>query len=202
MSSGYINSFRAMRMNFREEKFKEGKLRELQMQEDKTMGIWAKKQLRIEQQIATKQSPLQRARRIRNKRQEEINRIHRSIANGGTEHKTSEKRLSKRLNSCHSERELETRLVKSSLALPGDILRSSSSISLPSVPAKKEIYVRRNSLPLIPHSPPTVPLYKKKTSSLPAIGGNQPLHHQKLPPLTATVGLGKVAGYIKTTIQH
>ena len=195
-------------MNFREEKFKEGKLRELQMQEDKTMGIWAKKQLRIEQQIATKQSPLQRARRIRNKRQEEINRIHRSIANGGTEHKTSEKRLSKRLNSCHSERQPETRLVKSSLALPEeDILRSSSSISLPSVPAKKEIYARRNSLPLIPHSPPNVPLYKKKTSSLPAIGGNhrtsQPLHHQKLPPLTATVGqLGKVAGYIKTTIQH
>ena len=190
MGSGYTNSFRAMRLNFREEELKERKLRELQVQEDKTLGIWAKKQLRIEQEIATKQSPLQRARRIRNKRQEEINRIHSSTASGGTEHKTCERRLSKRLNSCRSEREIETR---SSHALPEeDISRSDSSISLPSVPAKKQIYTRRYSLPVLSNNPPAISSYNTKRPSLPTIGGNQrtsqPLSHQKLPPLKIAVG--------------
>ena len=192
MGSGYTNSFRAMRLNFREEQLKERKLRELQVQEDKILGIWAKKQLRIEQEITTKQSPLQRARRIRSKRQEEMNRIHSNIVSGGTEHKTCERRLSKRLNSCHSEREIETR---SSHALPEDISRSDSSISLPSVPANKQMHVRRSSLPVLSLSHNS-PAHNNKRPSLPTIGGNQlvyqrtsqPLSHQKLPPLTRTVG--------------
>ena len=181
MCSRYINAIRATRLNV-EKEHEEIKLRELQMQEDKTMGIWAKRQLRTEQQIATKQSPLQRARRIRNKRQEEINRIHSSIANGGTEHKTSEKRL----NSCHSKRESETRLVKPSHVYEEDIL--SSSISLPSLPA------RRNSLPKLSQCSLTMPAYNSnKRPSLPIINGqipvntfcktSQPLSCLKLPPL-------------------
>ena len=176
MCSRYIKSFRAMRLNYREEKLKERKLRDLQVQEDKTMGIWAKRQLRIELQIAPKQSPLQRARRIRNKRQEEINRIHCNIADRGTDYKTCEKRLTKRLSKCHGGRELETRMVKSSLALPEEeeeISRSSSSISLPSVPTKKQTHTRRNSLPILPQHPPAMPsCINKKNPLLPTIGGN------------------------------
>ena len=193
MCSGYIKSFRAMRLNYREEELKERKLRDLQLQEDKTLGIWAKRQLRIELQIATKQSPLQRARRIRNKRQEEINRIHSNTANGETEYKMCEKRLSKRLSKCHSERELETRLVKSSLALPEeDISRSSSSVSLPAVPTTKQTYTRRSSLPILPQHAPAMPSYiTNKSPSLPTIGGSsrtsQVLSQQKFPKLKATV---------------
>ena len=193
--NGYYNSFQAMRMNYREEKFKEGKLRELQTQEDKTMGIWAKKQLRIEQQIPTEQSPLQRVRRIRNKRQEEINRIHSSIANGGTEHKTSEKRLSKRLNSCHSERELETSLEKNCLASPEDdtLSRTSSSSSLPIIPVEKHTVLtqsRSKSLPIL-FCNPTTPPFKNKMPLLPPMDqppktchkSKQTLANQKPPPL-------------------
>ena len=96
-----------MRMNVREEELKERRLKELQVQEDKKLGIWAKKQLRIELQIATKQSPLQRARRIRNKRQEEINRIYGGSTNEVTECKSCEKRLSKRFSNFISESGLE-----------------------------------------------------------------------------------------------
>lgn len=196
MCSGYINSFRAMRLNVREEELKEKRLKELQVQEDKVLGVWAKRQLRIEQQIATKQSPLQRARRIRNKRQEEINRIHSSVAK--TEHKTCEKRLSKRLNSCHSVRRLaeETRLASPE----EDISRSSSSISLPAVPAEKQMHARRNSLPILYHSPQAILSCNIKRPSLPSISNgqlsatasrrtSQPLGHHKLPPLQkGTVG--------------
>ena len=180
-----------MRLNHREEELKERKLRDLQLQEDKTMSIWAKRQLRIELQIAPKQSPLQRARRIRNKRQEEINRIHCNIADRGTEYKTCEKRLTIRLSKCHDERELETRMVKSSLALPEEEFpRSSSSISLPPVPTKKQTHTRRNSLPILQQHPSAMPSYvTKKSLSLPTIGGNnrtsqlQPASQHKLPPL-------------------
>ena len=186
-----------MRMNYREEKFKEGKLRELQMQEDRTMGIWAKKQLRIKQQIPKEQSPLQRARRIHNKRQEEeINRIHRSIANRGTEHKTSEKRLSKRLNSCHSERELETSLEKICLASPEEdvtLSRTSSSSSLPIIPVEKQTVLtqsRSKSLPIL-FCNPTTPPFKNKRPLLPPMDqppktchkSKQTLANQKLSPL-------------------
>ena len=196
MCTGYINSFRAMRLNFREEELKERRLKELQVQEDKVLGVWAKKQLRIEQQIATKQSPLQRARRIRNKRQEEINRIHSSVAK--TEHKTCEKRLSKRLNSSHGVRRL---VEETSLASPEeDISRSSSSISLPAIPAEKQTYARRNSLPILYHSTPAISPCKVKRSSLPTISNgqlsatasrraSQPLNRHKLPPLQkGTIG--------------
>ena len=185
-----------MRMNYREEKFKEEKLRELQMQEDKTMGIWAKRQLRIEQQIPTEQSPLQRARRIRNKRQEEINRIHRSIANGGTEHKTSEKRLSKRLNSCHRERELETSLEKICLASPEEdatLSRTSSSSSLPIIPVEKQTGLqqsRSKSLPMLFYNPTTPPFKNKRPLLSPmdqppktCHKSKQTLANQKLPSL-------------------
>ena len=57
-----------MRLNINEE-LQERRLGELQRQQNKTLGMWAKRQLGIEQEIATRQSPLQRARRIRNKRQ-------------------------------------------------------------------------------------------------------------------------------------
>ena len=156
------------------------------------MSIWAKRQLRIELQIAPKQSPLQRARRIRNKRQEEINRIHSNIADRGTEYNTCEKRLTIRLSKCHDGRELETRMVKSSLALPEEeeIPRSSSSISLPPVPTKKQTHTRRNSLPILQQHPPAMPSHvNKKSLSLPTIGGNnrtsqlQPVSQHKLPPL-------------------
>ena len=190
MCSGYIKSFRAMRLNYREEELKERKLKDLQLQEDKTMSIWAKRQLRIELQIAPKQSPLQRARRIRDKRQEEINRIHSNIADRGTEYKSCEKRLTTRLS---NDRELETRMLKSSLALPDEeeeIPRSSSSISLPPVPTKKQTHTRRNSLPILQQHPSAIPPYvNKKSLSLPTIGGNnitsqlQPVSQHKLPPL-------------------
>ena len=168
-------------MNVREEDLKERRLRELQIQEDKTMGIWAKKQLRIEQQIATKQSPLQRARRIRIKRQEEINRIHMHSSN---DYKTCEKRLSKRANSC-GERRLER------ISENYDIERSSSSISLPIVPANNnQTHSKRNSLPTLSYNPKPM-AYKR--SSLPSIESqlpiktchkiNQSLYQQKLPPL-------------------
>ena len=192
MCSGYINSFRAMRLNVGEEEQKERRLKELQVQEDKVLGVWAKKQLRIEQQIVTKQSPLQRARRIRNKRQEEINRIHSSIAK--TENKTCEKRLSKRLNSCHGVRRL---VEETSLVSPKeDISKSSSSISLPAIPAEKQTYARRNSLPILYHSTPwpAISPSNVKRSPLPTISNgqltatasrraSQPLSHHKLPPL-------------------
>ena len=190
-----------MRLNVREEELKEKRLKELQVQEDKVLGIWAKRQLRIEQQIAVKQSPLQRARRIRNKRQEEINRIHSSIANGVTEHKTHEKRLSKRLNSCHSQRGLEKSLVETSRASPEeDMSRSSSSVSLPAVLTEKQIYARRNSLPILYQSLPAISSCNNKSASLPTISSgqvyakgshttSQPLSHHKLPPLQkVTVG--------------
>ena len=159
------------------------------------LGIWAKRQLRIELQIATKQSPLQRARRIRNKKQEEINRIHSNITKGGTDYKMCEKRLSKRLSKCHGERELETKLVKSSLALPEEeenISRSSSSVSLPAVPTTKQTYTRRSSLPILPQHSTAIPSYiTNKSPSLPTIGGNsrtsQALSQQKLPKIKATV---------------
>ena len=186
-----------MRLNFREEELKERRLKELQVQEDKVLGVWAKRQLRIEQQIATKQSPLQRARRIRNKRQEEITRIQSSAAN--TEHKTCEKRLSKRMNSCHSVRRL---VEETSLASPEeDISRSSSSVSLPAVPTEKQTYARRNSLPILYHGTPPTSLCNVKRTPLPTINNgqlsatsrrtSQPLAigHHKLPPLQkGTVG--------------
>ena len=186
-----------MRLNVREEELKERRLKELQVQEDKVLGIWAKRQLRIEQQIAIKQSPLQRARRIRNKRQEEINRIHSSNANGVTENKTHEKRLSKRLNSCNSQ---EKRLVETSCASPEDMSRSSSSVSLPAVLTEKQIYARRNSLPILYQSLPAISSCNNKSASLPTISSgqvyakgshttSQPLSHHKLPPLQKiTVG--------------
>ena len=187
----------------REEELKERRLKELQVQEDKVLGILAKRQLRIEHQIAVKQSPLQRARRIRNKRQEELRRIHSSINGiGATEDKTCEKRLSKRLNSCHSERGLVKRLAETNDGLPEeDMLRSSSSISLPAVPAEKQIYTRRNSLPIIYQSLPAISQCNQRPS-LPNISNaqrsakagrdhstSQPLSRHKLPPLKkVTVG--------------
>ena len=51
MYTGYINSFREMRLNVKEEGLKEGRLEDLEVQVDKTMGILAKRQLRIEKQI-------------------------------------------------------------------------------------------------------------------------------------------------------
>ena len=194
-SNGHCNSFQAMRLNFREEKIKEGRLRELQIQEDRALEIWAKRQLRIEQQIDAKQTPLQRARRIRNKRQEEIDRIHGNIVNREAEHnKTCEKRLSKRLNSGHSETGLEAGLERIDLALPeGDVKlpRTSSCDLLPIIPAKKLLTQSRSkSLPVL-FSNPTTPSSKSKRSSLPPIDlpakvchkTKQTLNDQKLPPL-------------------
>ena len=182
----------------REEELKERRLKELQVQEDKVLGILAKRQLRIEQQIAVKQSPLQRARRIRNKRQEEIRRIHSSINGiGATEDKTS-----KRVNSCHNERGLVKRLAETSDGSPDeDMLRSSSSISLPAVPAEKQIYARRNSLPILYQSLLAISQCNQRPS-LPNISNaqrsakagrdhstSQPLSRHKLPPLKkVTVG--------------
>lgn len=45
-----------MRLNVKEEGLKEGRLEDLEVQVDKTMGILAKRQLRIEQQIARYQT--------------------------------------------------------------------------------------------------------------------------------------------------
>lgn len=190
-NNGYYKSFQAMRQNVREEKFTERRLRELQAEEDKTLAIWAKRQLRIEQEISTKQSPLQRARRLRNKRQEEISRIHSSSA----EHK---KKLSERsrMNSCHYESELETSLEKLHLVLPeGDITisRTSSSSSLPVIPVKSQGTLsqsRSTSLPTLFCSP-TAPPCRSKRPSLPPIDQpvrsccetKQTLNKQKLPPL-------------------
>ena len=186
-----------MRLNVKEEGLKEGRLEDLEVQVDKTMGILAKRQLRIEQQIDTKQSPLQRAKRIRSKRQEEINRIHSSIANGGTEHKTCKKKLSKRISSHSSERELETQLEKDSLVLLQEDISSSSSISLPKIPVKKQTHVRRHSLPVLSNNPPGLlaPTHNdSKRLSLPAINNQPPAvkvfhktsqchSNQRLPPL-------------------
>ena len=191
---GYYNSFQAMQQNAREEKIKESRLKELQAQEEKKLEIWAKRQLRIEQQIDTKQSPLQRARRLLNKRKEEINRIHSSITNGTDEHKTCEKRLSRRLNSCHSERRLDaSSLEETDLVLPEinvKLSKSSSSSSLPITPVKKQTIAtpsRSNSLPLLLTTSPSC---KSRKLSLPPIDlpiktchKEKQLKNQKLPPL-------------------
>ena len=197
MCARYINSFRPLRLNVKEEELKEGSPGDLQVQVDKPMGILAKRQLRNEQQIFTKQSSLQRARRVHNKIQEEINRIHGSIANGGTKHKTCEKKLSKGLSSRYTERELETELEKTSLALLQEDNSSSSSISLPKITVKKQKYVRRNSLPVLSSDHPGIPLPPYNVSerlSLPAINCQLPAtkafckttqchSNQKLPPI-------------------
>lgn len=195
---GYYNSFQAMQQNIREEKIKERKLKELQAQEDKKLEIWAKRQLRIEQQIDTKQSPLQRARRLRNKRQEEINRIHSSVTNGATEQKTYEKRLSRRFNSCHTERQQGADLEESDILTPekdARLSRTSSTNSLPVMPIKKQAILtpcRSNSLPmLLPSNPTTTPPTKNRRLSLPPIDlpvrSCDKIKHtatgQKLPPL-------------------
>ena len=193
-NSGYYNSFRAMRLNIKEEEQKERRLRELQVQEDKKLGIWAKKQLRIELQIITKQSPLQRARRIRNKRQEEINKVYGSSSNGITENKSCEKRLNKRLNNFISERELERSTAKNDSVSPEeDISRTSSSSSLPMVPVKRQSSLtnsRSVSLPTLLCNPPSP--QKSKRPSLPVIDSYKSFHRTKqqnlqhqtlLPPL-------------------
>ena len=186
-----------MGLNVKEEGLKEGKQEDLEIQMDKTMGILAKRQLRIEQQIDTKQSPLQRARGIHGKRQEEIDRMHSSIANGGTEHKRCEKKLSKRISSHHSERELETQLEKDSLALLQEDISSSSSISLPKIPVKKQTHARRHSLSLLSSNPLGLlpPTHNdKERTSLPAISNQPPAakvfykttqchSNKRLPPL-------------------
>ena len=193
---GYYNSFQAIQQNAREEKLKERRLKELQVQEDKKLEIWAKRQFRIEQQIDTKQSPLQRARRIRNKRQEEINRIHSSIANEVTENKTCEKRLSRRLNSCHNERQLDASLEETDLIPEKDVRlsRTSSNNSLPIIPVKKQAILtpcRSKSLPMLLSNPTTTLPCKNRRLSLPPIDlpvkacdkTQQTLTVQKLPPL-------------------
>ena len=178
-NNGYYNSFRAMRLNVKEEEMKERRLRDLQVQEDKKLGIWAKKQLRIELQIATKQSPLQRARKIRNKRQEEINRIYSSTTNEGTESKSCEKRLNKRLSNYITERELERSAVKDNVMSEDDITRTISSSSLPTVSVKKHSSLtnsRSVSLPTLlcnPQSP-----QKGKRPSLPAIDSHKRTQHR------------------------
>ena len=181
MCSKYIKALRALRLDAKEQL--EEKTLEEQLQENKIAGIWAKRKLKNEQQIATKQSPLQRARRIRNKRQEEINRRHGNILN--TEHKTCDKRLS----NCHSTSGLEG--VKSSIALPEENISSSSeTFSLPKLP---EMHARRDSLPTLSHSSPATRSCNNKSSSLPTIikqlpsevfcARSQPPSHLKLPPL-------------------
>ena len=186
-----------MRLNIKEEGLKEGRLEDLEVQVDKTMGNLAKRQLRIEQQIDTKQSPLQRARGIHGKRQEEIDRMHSSIANGGTEHKRCEKKLSKRSSSSHSERELEAQLEKDSLVLLQEDISSSSSISLPKIPVKKQTHAKRHSLPVLSRNPPGVlpPTHNdSERLSLPAINYQPPAakvfrkitryhSNKRLPPL-------------------
>ena len=189
-NNGYYNSFRAMRMNVREEELKEKRLKELQVQEDKKLGIWAKKQLRIELQISTKQSPLQRARRIRNKRQEEINRIYGSSGNEVTDYKSCEKRLNKRFSNFLSERRLDkSSLENNDFVLPEeDIARTNSSSSLPVVPIKRQSSLtnsRSVSLPTLLCSPSSP--QKGNRPSLPAIDSHKPNHrttlqHQKLSP--------------------
>ena len=191
---GYYNSFQATRQNVKEQVLEEKRLKQLQFQEDKNLEIWAKKQLRIEQQIDTKQSPLQRARRICIKRQEEINRINSSNVNGVTEHKTCEKRLHKRLYSCHSGTPVQASLEKTELKLAEDakILRNrpSSSNLLPIIPVKKQTTPsRKNTVPVFCCDPSTLSCQSK----LPPINSSaitishktkrQTLGHQKLPPL-------------------
>ena len=193
-NNGYYNnySFRAMRLNIKEEELKERRLKELQVQEDKKLGIWAKKQLRIEQQIATKQSPLQRARRIRNKRQEEINRVYGSTTNGVTELRTCERRLNKRFSNFLNERELDRCMENNDRVLPEeDISRTNSSSSLPMVPVQRQSSLtnsRSVSLPTLLCNPPSP--QKNKRPSLPAIDSHktrhrttqQSLQHHKLLP--------------------
>ena len=184
MCSKYIKALSEIRLDAKEEL--EGQTLEGPLQENKIAGIWAKRKLKTEQQIAPKQSPLQRARRIRNKRQEEINRTHNSIANRGTEHKSCEKSLS----NCHSERGLEIRWVQCSVALPEEDISRSSEISLPKLPG---MHVRRK-LPTLSRSTPTGPMSRNnKSPSLPTISKQLPtevfyvrsqsLTHLKLPPL-------------------
>ena len=187
MCSKYIKALREIRLDAQEEL--EGQTLERPLQENKIAGIWAKRKLKTEQQIAPKQSPLQRARRIRNKRQEEINRTYSSIANRGTEHKSCEKSLS----NCHSVRGLEIRWVQSSVALPEEDISRSSEISLPKLPG---MYLRRK-LPTLSHNTSTGPnrpmSCNNKNSSLPTISKQLPaevfcvrrqtLSHLKLPPL-------------------
>ena len=184
MCSKYIKALREIRLNAKEE-LEEKELEE-QLQENKIAAIWAKRKLQTEQQIAPKQSPLQRARRVRNKRQEEINRTHSSIANRGTEHKSCDKRLS----TCDSDRGLEIKWVQSSVALPEEDISRSSEISLPKLP---EMYMRRNSLPTLSSSTPATSSCNNKSPSLPTISKqlpakvfyvrSQPLTRLKLPPL-------------------
>ena len=193
-SYGHCNSFQAMRLNFREEKIKEGKLRELQIQEDRVLEIWAKRQLRIEQQIDAKQSPLQRARRIYSKSQEESDRIHANIADRESKNERShEIRLTKRLNSGHSETELEVGVKKIDLALPEDVKlpRTCSSNLLPLIPGKKQLTQSRSkSMPVLFSNPTTAPSMSKRPS-LPPVDlpakvchkTKQTLNDQKLPPL-------------------
>jgi len=153
-----------MRLNVKEEKQKEQRLKELQIQEDKKMGIWAKKQLRIEQQIAIKQSPLQRARRIRTKRQEELQRICMTIENGIPEHKPIERKLS--LRRCSNEKVLEHLELEEE---DGDISRTSSRSSLPTVPVVKNKSLtnsRSTSLPTLLCSSTST---DRKRTSLPSI---------------------------------
>lgn len=197
MCARYINSFRELRLDVKEEELKEGRLGDLKVQVDKPIRIWAKRQLRIEQQLTTKQSSLQRARRVHNKMQEEINRMHSSIANGGTEHKTREKKLSKRLGSDHTERELETQLEKASLTLQQEDDSSSSSICLPKIPVKKRMHVKRNLHPVLSSSFSGISLPPNNDTerlSLPVINNHLPAtkafckttqHHsnQNLPPI-------------------
>ena len=177
-----------MRMNVKEEELKERRLKELQIQEDKKLGIWAKKQLRIEQQIVTKQSPLQRARRIRNKRQEEINRIYSSSTNEVTECKSCEKRLSKRFSNFISENGLEkSGLENNDIILPEqDISRTNSSSSLPMINRQSSLTNSRSvSLPTLLCSSSST--QKNKRPSLPAIDSHKinhrtTLQHQTLLP--------------------
>ena len=163
MCSKYIKALREIRLDAKEEL--EKKTVEEQLQESKITGIWATRKLKVEQQIAPKQSPMQRTRRIRSKREEEINRIRGNNANGGTKHKSHKKRLS----TCHSTGELEIRWVKSSVALPEEGASRSSEICLPKPP---EMHTRK--LPTLSCSTPATSSCQSKSSSLPTISKQLP----------------------------
>ena len=159
----YIKALREITLDAKEEF--EKKTVEEQLQKSKITGIWATRKLKIEQQIAPKQSPMQRTRRIRSKREEEINRIRGNNANGGTEHKSRKKRLS----TCRSAGELEIRWVKSSVALPEEGASRSSKICLPKLP---EMHTRK--LPTLSSSTPATSSCHSKSSSLPTISKQLP----------------------------
>lgn len=109
--------------------------------------------------------------------------MHSSIANGGTEHKRCEKKLSKRSSSSHSERELEAQLEKDSLVLLQEDISSSSSISLPKIPVKKQTHAKRHSLLVLSSNPPGVlpsPHNDSERLSLPAINNQPPDHDAKV----------------------